>query len=295
MKNQADSLRLLVQSMKEDLEAQIDGQEKHTKVITIASGKGGVGKSSFAVNLSLALSEFRQKVILLDADLGLANIDVILGISPPYNLSQVIRGEKSVSEVIYNGPKGIKIIPGGTGMYELANLQEWQLVNFLTKLSHLDGTADFFIIDASAGLSKSVLSFALAADEIIIVTTGEPTALTDAYGMIKTIRQQRYNGRVKLVVNRIIDAAEGVAVYKKLEIAVNRFLKYSLDYLGPIREDPKVGQAINEQSPLVLTYPHAPASQDILTIAASMSKQEYHPNPHNGLKGFFSRVAEYFR
>lgn len=295
MKNQAENLRLLVQRMKQDIEVQIQGQERHSRVITVASGKGGVGKSNFAVNLAIALIDFRQKVLILDADLGLANIDVILGISPQYNLAHVITGEKSLSDIIFDGPRGLKIIPGGTGLHELANLQEWQLASFLTKLGHLDGIADCFLIDASAGLSKSVLSFALSADEIMVVTTPEPTALTDAYGLIKTIHQQRFNGQIKLVVNRVSTAAEGVSVYNKLKTAVNRFLKYEIEFLGAIREDAHIGQAVKEQYPFILAYPYSPASCDIFTIAAAMTKQEYIPQTNRGLKAFFSKVAASIR
>jgi len=295
MKNQADNLRLLVKSMKQDLEAQILGQERKTRVITITSGKGGVGKSNFAVNLAIALADFRQKVILLDADLGLANIDVIFGITPEYNLAHVIAGEKTVSQIMCEGPKGLKIIPGGSGMHELANLSEWQIDSFLTKLSHLEGIADFFLIDTGAGLSKAVLSFALSADEIIVITTSEPTALTDAYGLVKSIRQQRYSGKINLVVNRVSSAAEAVTVFNKLKTASSRFLKYSIDYLGAVREDPKVGDAVKEQQPFIIKYPVCEASKDIYTIAAKITDQEYQPPAKNGIKTFFSKVTEYFR
>lgn len=295
MKNQADNLRIMAEKVKKDLQAEIEGQERVTRVITVTSGKGGVGKSNFAVNLALALADFGQKVILLDADLGLANIDVILGICPSYNLTHVIAGEKSISEVIYHGPKGLKLIPGGSGIQELANLKEWQLENFLTKLSHLEGLADYLVIDTGAGLSRAVLSFSLAADEIIVVTTPEPTALTDAYGLIKSIRQQRYQGKVKLVVNRVASEAEANVVYNKLRIAINRFLKCSIEFLGSIREDSKVIQAVKEQQPFILAYPGSLASQNVFTMAAAISNQQFDPLPEHGIKTFFTRVAGYFR
>lgn len=295
MNKQADNLRILAQRMKNNLQAKIKGQENITRVITVTSGKGGVGKSNFSVNLALALSEMKQKVIILDADLGLANIDVILGISPPYNLAHVIAGEKTIPEILCEGPRGLKIIPGGSGMHELANLKDWQIENFLTKLSHLEGMADYLIIDTGAGLSKSVLSFALAADEVIVVTTTEPTAITDAYGLIKTVRQQRYPGKVKVVVNRASSAGDANVVFNKLKIAISRFLKYQIEYLGVIREDPKVGQAVKEQQPFLLAYPLSTATQDIYTLAAALCHQDYQPDTYLGVKMFFSKVAEYFR
>jgi len=295
MNKQADNLRIMAQRMRNNLQSKIKGQENVTRVITVTSGKGGVGKSNFSVNLALALATLKQRVIILDADLGLANIDVILGISPPYNLAHVIAGEKTIPEIICEGPHGLKIIPGGSGMHELANLKDWQLENFLTKLSHLEGMADYLLIDTGAGLSKAVLSFALAADEVIVVTTTEPTAITDAYGLIKTIRQQRYHGKVKVVVNRVSSASDAGVVFNKLKIAISRFLKYQIEYLGAIREDPKVSQAVKEQQPFLLSYPLTPATQDIFAMAAVLCNQDYRPESYLGVKMFFSKVAEYFR
>lgn len=295
MNKQADNLRALAQNMKNSLQAKIKGQDKVTRVITITSGKGGVGKSNISVNLALALSEFKQRVLVLDADLGLANIDVILDISPCWNLAHVIAGEKTIPEIICDGPKGLKIIPGGSGIHELANLEGWQIESFLTKLSHLEGLADYLLIDTGAGLSKGVLSFVLAADEVILVTTTEPTAITDAYGLIKTIRQHRYQGKIKIVVNRAPSLADGIVVFNKLKIAVSRFLKYKIEYLGAIREDIKVVQAVKEQQPVFLAYPFSPATQDIYTMAAALCQHDYRPENHLGVKVFFSKVAEYFR
>jgi len=295
MNKQADNLRILAQRMRNNVQAKIKGQNNVTRVITVTSGKGGVGKSNFSVNLGLALSEMKQRVLILDADLGLANIDVILGITPSYNLAHVIAGEKTIPEIICEGPRGLNIIPGGSGMHELANLKDWQIENFLAKLSHLEGMADYLIIDTGAGLSKAVLSFVLAADEVIVVTTTEPTAITDAYGLIKTIRQQRYQGKVKVVVNRATSPADANIVFNKLKIAISRFLKYQIEFLGEIREDSKVGQAVKEQQPFVIGYPLCPATQDIYTIAAALSHQDYQPDTYLGVKMFFSKVTEYFR
>ncbi|MDD2401305.1 MAG: MinD/ParA family protein [Clostridia bacterium] len=297
MNNQADSLRYIVQQMKNNIRSQINRTENvtSTRVITISSGKGGVGKSNISLNLALALTEFKQKVMLLDADLGLANIDIILGIRSTYNLADVIRGEKTITEVIIEGPKGLKIIPGGSGMQELANLKDWQLENFLTKLSSIEGETDYLIIDTGAGLSKTVTSFALAAEEIIIVTTSEPTAITDAYGFIKTLSQQHYEGRVYLLVNRVASFEDAGVVFNKLKIAINRFLKYKVEYLGFINEDPKVLQAIKEQQAFIVAYPQCKASQNIYQIAAKITNQEYQPKQEKTLKTFFKNVVKYFR
>ncbi len=296
MNNQADILRVMAQRMKSDLKTQILGQDQNkTRVITVCSGKGGVGKSNFVVNLGIALAGYGQRVILLDADLGLANLDVLLGIVPSYNLAHVMAGEKTLSEILYEGPNGIKILPGGTGMHELTDLTEWQLETFLAKLSKMEGAAEYLLIDTGAGLSKTVLSFTLAADEIIVITTVEPTAITDAYGLIKTIRQKRYQGKINIVVNRVASEAEALVVYNKLKIVINRFLKHSIDYLGCLREDPKVGKSVQEQQPFFLAYPNSIAAHDINTMAAKISNQADQQVQNKGIKIFLTKVAEYFR
>jgi flagellar biosynthesis protein FlhG len=232
----------------------------------------------------------------LDADLGLANIDVILGLTPFYNLSHVITGEKTITDIMVEGPKGLRIIPGGSGMQELANLKDWQLENFLTKLSQIDGKADYLIIDTGAGISKTVTSFGLAADEIIVVTTPEPTSITDAYGFVKTLHQQNYTGHIYLIVNRVSSPEDAQVVFNKLKIAVNRFLKYKIEFLGFVNEDSKVTQAVKEQHAFIVAYPNSAASQDIYSIAAKITNQEYKPvNSSNSLKTFFSKVINHFR
>jgi flagellar biosynthesis protein FlhG len=295
MNSQADSLRLIVKQMKNSLQAQINGVNKGTRVITISSGKGGVGKSNLSLNLALALTEFKQKVMLLDADMGLANIDVILGLTPLYNLAHVIIGEKTISDIIIEGPHGLKIIPGGSGMQELANLKDWELESFLTKLSKIEGEADYLLIDTGAGLSNTVLSFALAADELIVVTTSEPTAITDAYGFIKTLCQQDYPGQIYIVVNRASSPKDAAIVYNKLKIAANKFLNYNISFLGFIIEDPKVGQAIQNQKAFIIAYPQSTAANNLYNIAAKITDQEDQLPQNKGLKNFFSKVVEYFR
>jgi len=295
MNRQADSLRFLALQMKNNLQAKISGQEKTTRVITVTSGKGGVGKTNFSVNLALALREMNYNVLILDADLGLANIDVILGISTHHNLLHVINGEKSIHEIIYEGPRGLQIIPGGSGIQELANLKDYQVENFLASLSRLDGYADLLIIDTGAGISNSVLSFALAAEEVIVVTTTEPTAITDAYGLIKTLRQQMFGGKIEVVVNRASSVTDGNIVYEKLRVAASRFLNYHVEFLGVIREDPKVSRAVKEQQPFILGYPTTMASQDIYQLAASLTQSKYVIGPKKGIKSFFNRLSEYFR
>ncbi|MFZ7104614.1 MAG: MinD/ParA family protein [Peptococcaceae bacterium] len=296
MSTQLDRLRALTRSLKNRAEKQIIGHEYPTKVITIASGKGGVGKTNFTLNLGLALAELGQRVLILDADLGLANIDVILGISPQYNLFHVINGEKDLSEIIAEGPKGIKIIPGGSGIFELADLKEWQLERFLIKLAELESESDYLLIDTGAGISKSVMNFTLAADEIFIVTTPEPTSLTDAYGLIKTLYKHNYPGILKLIVNKAVSPDEGEIAAKKLQIVVNRFLKNcQLHILGYILEDKAVPASVKKQQPFILNAPGSKATEGIYHLASKICNQHYENRKAAGLKSYFTKIISYFK
>ncbi len=295
MNNQLDRLRIMVKTLKNKAEQRIDGQENNTRVITIAYGKGGVGKSNFTINLGLALSVLGKKVLVLDADLCLANLDLLLGISPSYNLYHVIHQHKEITDIIFEGPRGVKVIPGGSGIHELADLKEWELERFLTKLAVIEQQFDFLLIDTGAGISKNVLNFTLAADDIYVITTPEPTSLADAYGLIKTLNRYRFPGSIKIVINRVYSKKEGEIAASKLKVVANRFLtNCQLDIVGSMPEDRRIGEAVKKQEPFLLAYPNSEVTESIYRIAASLSNQEFKPK-NNSLKEYFSKMFQSFR
>jgi len=239
------------------------------RTIAITSGKGGVGKTNFTANLGLSLAIQGGKVIIIDADLGLANIDVIFRLSPKFNLRHVIAGEKTVSEIMIGGPFGVMIIPASSGVEYLANLDEETRAKFIEDLFHTTAEADFLLIDTAAGISQNVLSFATAAEEVIVITTPEPTSITDAYAMIKVL-SQRGHSNVKLLVNMAFSANQAEEVAKKIIIVVKQFLKKEIDFLGYILEDENMPQAVKEQKPLLLLNPNSKAARCITNIASKI-------------------------
>ncbi len=263
------------------------------RVITITSGKGGVGKTNFAVNLGIALSKLGRKILLVDADLGLANVDVMLGLIPKYNLGHVLLGEKKIADIIINGPAGMKIIPSGSGMYKLANLGDKKLAQCLEHLNQLEKSTDIILIDTGAGLSKSVLKFILAAGEVIIVTTPEPTAITDAYGIIKVITASKRDLPIRVVVNMVKNEKEAEEVMERLSAVSQRFLGMDLERLGFIPLDPVVPKAVKEQQPFILGHPRSVVAQSISQIASKLVNGDTQAT--SGSISFFERLLGIFK
>jgi flagellar biosynthesis protein FlhG len=262
------------------------------RIITVASGKGGVGKTNLVTNLAIALAQKGQRVIVFDADLGMANIDVLLGIVPKYSLYDVLEGKKELGEVFVKGPFNIKIVPGGSGIQELANLDYYQRERLVKNLRSLNNNADFLLIDTSAGISRNVLGFASAADEVIIVMTPEPTSITDAYGLIKIISKYKLHTEVHLVVNRVINDQEARQTIAKIETVANRFLQVKIQPLGYIYDDRAVNKAVMKQEPFVLEYPESSAAMGIKQIALNLLEGSF--RPPKGTVGFVKRLIRLF-
>ncbi|MFA7567422.1 MAG: MinD/ParA family protein [Alkalispirochaeta sp.] len=260
-----------------------------TRIITIASGKGGVGKTNVATNLALAYASLGKKVILMDADLGLANVNVILGVIPKYNLYHVIRKQKQMSDIIMDTDFGIQIVAGASGFAKIANLSEDERSNFIEELQHLSH-ADIIIIDAGAGVSNNVIAFVAAADEAIIITTPEPTAITDAYGIIKIIATEidNLNLGLKLVVNRVKSVTEGKKVAERVINIAGQFLNLKIDYLGYIYDDSSVQQAVLKQKPFLVLDPKSKASICIQQIAGRLERVDYREG--GGVGQFLKRL-----
>lgn len=266
----------------------------NARVIAVTSGKGGVGKTNFSTNLSLCMAATGQRVIVLDADLGLANLHVVLGVSPPYNLEHVLRGERTVSDILHPGPGNIRIVAGGSGITELANLEEDDRRAFIAGLSELDTLADVIVIDTGAGLARNVLAFLCAVDEILVVTTPEPTAITDAYATIKVMSQENPNARMLLVVNMAHSEAEANAVAHRLQSIAKRFLAANLDYLGFIPQDAAVSRAVRAQQPFLLAQPTCQAAGAIRRIAADLGYRKPDPERPSGVNALLSRMQRFF-
>ena len=280
--DQAANLRRLV------LESDAKKQKK-TKTIAITSGKGGVGKTSVAVGLSIALARGGSSVTLLDADLGLANINVILGIIPKYNLYHVIKGQKKLKDIVIEVPEGIKIIAGASGFHQLANLDPKQRNEFIGAVSELDSD-DYMVVDTGAGVSQNVLSFVIAADEIIVVTTPEPTAITDAYGIIKSIAAQSPDKIIKIIVNRVQSVAEGNRVAQRVINIAGQFLNIKVENLGFIFDDIYVPKSVRNQKPFIVSYPKSKASACINIIADRIGNKATGAGRGSGLASFFKNL-----
>ncbi|MDR0653368.1 MAG: MinD/ParA family protein [Synergistaceae bacterium] len=222
--------------------------------VAILSGKGGVGKSNVAVNLALALADMGLDIALLDADLGLANIDILFGVMPKFNLGHVMRGEKELSEVVFKVGERVSVIPGGVGLRDLAELDEQGQAWMMSRLSSLEEETDLLIIDASAGIHKNVLSFAMSSDMVILITTPEPTAIRDSYGVLKNLYQSAGGAiSIGLLVNMAGDEKEAFRVAEKIISASEQFLNFKVPYLGCVLWDSEIRESVKKRKPLLLS------------------------------------------
>ncbi len=272
---------------------------KRTRVLTIASGKGGAGKSNFTLNFAIELQSRGYKVLVFDADLGMANIDVLMGATPPYTLYDVLKKEQTIESIIYKGYKGLAFISGGSGFQELMFLCQEELNAFSAQIQQLNGEFDFILFDTGAGLSKQTLTFIAASEQTIVVTTPEPPAIQDAYAIMKAVHTLEPTVKFQLVVNRIADRKEGKVTADKLRVVAQRFLHIDLATLGFIPEDTHVPRAVKQQVPFALLYPESAASRYLKEVVTRFEQIKldtpvrYVPlyrDPSFGMRRFFQKV-----
>jgi len=276
MEDQAEKLREAMRQNKGAGEKPSTIKEtKKARIITVTSGKGGVGKTNVSVNLALAYARTGRKVVVMDADLGLANVNVMLNMIPKFNLYHVIRKQKTMKEILVETEYGISMVAGASGFSKIANLTEEERQYFIDELNTLS-FADIVIIDTSAGVSSNVLDFVAAADDSVIITTPEPTAITDAYGIIKIIATEigNLNMGLKLVVNRVKGAADAMKIADRMINITSQFLNLKLEYLGFIYDDPAVPRAVLKQRPFMVIEPKCKASQCLEHIVGRLDKIE---------------------
>jgi len=261
------------------------------KVVAVASGKGGVGKTNLTANLAVALGREGKRVCLLDADLGLANVDVLFGLSPRLSLLDVLRGEHSLAEVVLQGPAGVRIVPAATGAHELTTLGPDDRARLLAEIDQLAGGLDVLLIDTAAGISPNVLYFTAAAADALIVITPEPTALTDAYALVKILSVRHGRREFLVTVNMAAGASDAEAAFARLARVAERFLRVRLEYQGYVPWDDAVPRAIRSQEPVVVGAPYAPASLAIAELARRLVSRPA-TAPTGGLQFFFQQLLE---
>lgn len=294
--NQAETLeRIMTRShpQKKNMAASSNSTEPQPRVICVTSGKGGVGKTNIVTNLGYALAKAGKKVLILDADLNLANVDILLGLTPRYNLHHVFMGEKTLQEVLVQGPEGLLILPASSGIMELADLTEQQRLYFLAEMSALAQKIDIMLIDTAAGINNNVIYFNLAARERIIILTPEPTSLTDAYALVKVLSSRHDVKKFRILVNLARSEKEALAVFRKLSIVADRFLdSLSLDYLGYIPYDSKLPTAVREQRLVSDIFPDAPSSKMFSKLAWNIFQEEPEMKADGNIKFFWQGLVD---
>ncbi|TPG87965.1 MinD/ParA family protein [Brevibacillus laterosporus] len=294
MHDQAQKLREQFQR-KQQMHA--DTETRKTRLVAVTSGKGGVGKSNVTLNLALGLMEQGKKVLVFDVDLGLANLDVLMGVTPKKHLFHLLEADQTVWDIIEKGPKGLEFIAGGSGFNQISQLQDWELSKVFDELGKLQGYADIILFDTGAGLSKESLQFLMASDEILLVTTPEPPAITDAYAMMKMVHLQKPDAKIKLIINRASTMREGQQTADKLITVAQRFLEFPIGTLGFLPDDPYVSKAVKQQQPLLLVYPQSQMAKGIRQLAEKYSA-EFSPSStereeQGGLKGFLAKLRNW--
>jgi len=284
LKDQAESLRALTRHTKRRILGERAGSL--CRVYSVTSGKGGVGKSVLSLNLAISLAALEERVLLFDADLGLPNLDVLLGITPAFTLQHYLFDRIPLEDILVKGPGGITMLSGGSGIFELANLSESDVLRILKDLKRLEFAFDRIIFDTAAGISSSVIKFAAAGDEVILVIMAEPTSIVDAYSTLKMIWQEMPEAPVKVVVNRALSQREAREAFAALSRVVRRYLHRDLQLLGVINDDTEVERAVRAQVPLVTRAPKSHAGSRIRQIAQAL----VHGGPPPSRGSFFDRV-----
>lgn len=286
MLDQAESLRRLANG------ESLLNENKKTRIITITSGKGGVGKSNFVVNLAINLVKKGKKVLIFDADIGMGNDDVLMGIYPKSNVLDLINGNLEIKDVIVDGPEGVKLLPGGSGLNNIEDLEQNKRDLFLKKIEMLDGF-DYIFIDTGAGISRSVLAFISCSDEMILVTTPEPTSLTDGYSLLKAVNHFKIKSKANIVVNKVLEKKEGERTFLKVKSVVNKFLALDVSFLGYIYEDRKITMSVRSQLPFIIGYPYSDASKCIEEITVKIIEDNKEINV-GGAQSLFKKLFSIF-
>ncbi|RCW50137.1 MinD/ParA family protein [Paenibacillus prosopidis] len=289
MNDQAEALRHLIKQQ------ELREEGRTTRVVTVTSGKGGVGKSNFSLNFALSLQRLGKKVLVFDADIGMANIDVLMGVSSSYNLYHLLKQEKTIWDIVQEGPEGLNFIAGGSGFKDLLDLSAEQLDGFAGEINKLHGKYDVILFDTGAGLSKETVKFITAAQETIVVTTPEPTSITDAYALIKMVKAMDVDVHFKLIVNRASDFREGKQTADKINLVAQRFLQSELPSLGIVPDDPNVSKAVKRQVPFTVAYPGSEASVAVERIARHFLEIPQSNTVSGGVKGFLHKMFRFSR
>ncbi|WP_199883690.1 MinD/ParA family protein [Anaerosinus massiliensis] len=300
--DQAESLRKLVNGKQSVIKKQQFIEFDHSnrnlehkaRIIAVSSGKGGVGKTNITVNLAIALSMQGTRVLIIDADLGMANVDVVLGTSSKHNLLKLLQDDINLEDVLVDGPCGVKYLSGGSGIEQLANLGYSAFDKLMRKLNRCEDIADIILLDTGAGIGNNVLNFLKAADEVILVTTPEPTAMTDVYAIMKAYSNCTNHAKIKLIVNRVYETGEATLVVSKLSKTALKFLNLTVIYFGEIYEDRNLIRAVKAQVPLILMYPNTVSAKCIKHIAKNLTNGEVSAKA-KGLKGFVNKFMSFLR
>ncbi|MCH5257406.1 MAG: MinD/ParA family protein [Lachnospiraceae bacterium] len=286
--DQAEQLRNIIKASSQP-------QRPLARVITVTSGKGGVGKSNTAINLAIQFKKLGQRVIILDADFGLANIEIMFGAVPKHNLYDLIYQGKNIKDIITWGPMDVGFISGGSGIAGMSNLSIDYLTYIIKNLAQLDEMADIIIVDTGAGISDAVLEFLIASGEILLVTTPEPTSITDSYSLLKALnRHPRYtkeSSEIKVIANKVSSGQEGRDLFEKLDTVVTKYLKLPITYLGMVPQDTQLSKAVMQQMPVSIQNPESKSAQAYEMMAAKLMNKEYSKTvTKRGMAAFFSHI-----